>query len=173
MNYILVGMPGSGKSSLGKEIAQKMNLVYLDLDKEIEELEGKKIKKIFEKKGEAYFRELERKALQSSIESDNQLISTGGGAPCFFDNMDLIKSNGISIFLDVPVEAIAERMMAKAKRLSKRPLIKSESLDDLIEELQLKLNQRKDFYNRADIVVKGAGLTYDDVIPLIEKHQVS
>lgn len=169
MNYFLVGMPGCGKSSLGKELAKELNLTYVDLDKNIQKSEGRKITEIFEEEGEEYFRLKEQESLHQSIKSDNQIISTGGGAPCFFDNMDVIKSHGISIYLNVPVEAIAKRMMQKAKRLSKRPLIKSTSFDDLVAELRTKLENRDQYYSRADVLLKGEGLTVTELIEAIGK----
>ncbi len=164
-------MPGSGKSSLGKELAKALHLQYVDLDHEIEVSEGAAIKDIFASKGEDYFREKEREALHRSIKGDEQLISTGGGAPCFFDNMDVINSSGISIYLKVSVNAIAERMLQKARRLDKRPLIASDNYEDLVEELGAKLAQRDKYYRQAQVIVEGDKLSYENVLEELKKIQ--
>ena len=111
-NIYMLGMPSSGKSTLGRQLAKELNYDFIDLDKRIEVIEGKRIPEIFSIEGEEYFRKVESEQLRK-IPSDNKLvIATGGGTPCFNDNMAFIKSSGISIFLDVAPDNLEERMWA-------------------------------------------------------------
>jgi shikimate kinase len=112
---------GSGKSSLGKELAHKLGLAFLDLDKMIEEQEGRKINEIFESEGEDTFRKIEHECLIKTLQLNNIVISTGGGTPCFFDNMELINAKGISIYIKYNPGILASRLFADK---GKRPLIK-------------------------------------------------
>lgn len=109
-NIFLVGMPSSGKSTIGRDLAKLLSYQYVDLDALIESSEGKSIATIFAENGEDYFRAREKELLQAILPDQRQVIATGGGAPCFFDNMSFIKQNGISIFLDVSVDEIVKRL---------------------------------------------------------------
>src|SRR5688500_7926474 len=101
MKVFLIGFMGSGKSTVGKKLAQKMTLDFIDLDAYIEKQRQKTISYFFENFGEEKFREIERDALAELLEKDNVVISTGGGTPCFFDNMEKIKKNGISVYIEM------------------------------------------------------------------------
>lgn len=127
MRYFLLGLPGSGKSYWGRLLADKAQLPFIDLDQYIEENEGKTIAEIFSAGGESDFRHLETIYLQKAIEQEsNIIIACGGGTPCFNKNMELMNENGITIFLNPPIEQIAERLSA-SKEIGKRPLFKGES----------------------------------------------
>ncbi|UBM58422.1 shikimate kinase [Marinilongibacter aquaticus] len=151
-NIFMLGMPSSGKSTLGRQLAKELNYDFLDLDKRIEIIEGKKIQEIFRLEGEEYFRKVESEQLKKIPTDDGLVIATGGGTPCFFDNMDFILENGISIFLDVPPEKLEERM--KASRRNNRPMFKLEN-EDLLGTLTETYNNRIDCYKRASIVIEG------------------
>lgn len=111
MKIFLVGMPGSGKSSVGKLLAESLRIPFIDLDTIIEKEAGRAIREIFSTQGEARFRELERDALLKVIsEKDRFIVATGGGAPCFFDNLEHMKKNGKVVFLDLPMSTIAQRL---------------------------------------------------------------
>src|SRR6185503_20434689 len=100
MKIFLLGLPGSGKTTLGKELSNALRLPFVDLDSEIERLEGKKISEIFAANGEEYFRNLESSELRKRCTSKGEFVmATGGGTPCFFDNMEWINRAGKSIFL--------------------------------------------------------------------------
>ncbi len=150
--YFLVGMPGSGKSTIGKLIAKKLELQFIDLDEVIVELEGQSIKEIFKSKGEDYFRELERKCLtnQSKIKG-GFVLATGGGAPCFYDNMNQMNRDGITIFLDVPTDILFNKLSKKG--IQKRPLLTKLSREDLYLELKNKLSSRKRYYEQSKISI--------------------
>ena len=117
MKYFLVGMPSCGKSSLAKIIGKEINIQFIDLDKEIEIVEKRSINEIFNLKGEGYFRKIESEVLNSIIKSNKSFImATGGGTPCYNDNMKIINNNGISIFLDVKISELETRLKNKKDR---------------------------------------------------------
>lgn len=126
----LVGLPGSGKTTLGKKIAKEYDLRFIDLDQEIINAENQTISSLFESKGEGYFRKQERDHLRNVIDTySNFVLATGGGTPCFFDNMMLMNKSGLTIHLDTPIEVIQERL----KNDSSRPLLKKYDLHELYE----------------------------------------
>ncbi len=144
MNIILVGFMGSGKTTIARIISQKHNMRFADTDKLIEKKEHLTVKEIFDKKGEKYFRELERQLIKNEISfCNNCVISTGGGMPCFFDNMKNLKSKGWVIFLNIPFDEIVKRI----KNTDKRPLFKNpEKARELYEK-------RIDCYKQAHFII--------------------
>jgi shikimate kinase len=166
MNYFLIGMPGCGKSTIGKELSKILNLSYIDLDEWIEKEEGMTIPELFEKFGQDYFRNKETEALKYMISHNKEvLISTGGGAPCFNENMSLINSGGVSIFLNVSLEELFKRL-----RLGKqnRPLVQGLSDNELFEKIEKMLSDRLPFYNQAKVIVEGDNLSSADVLKALE-----
>lgn len=148
----MLGMPSSGKSTLGRQLAKELNYEFIDLDKKIELAEGKKISEIFNLEGEEYFRKVESEQLKK-IELDSKLvIATGGGTPCNGTNMDFIKENGISVFLDVKPNKLEERMRNSKK--NNRPLYNLDS-EILLDTLTKTYDDRIETYKRADIVIEG------------------
>lgn len=148
--YFLVGMPASGKSTIGKLLAGQLRLDFYDLDKIIVEKEGKLITDIFEIHGEKYFRDVEKKCLEEFIEKeDNYILATGGGAPCFFNNMQLMNETGITIFLNVDIDDLYNKLAVKDNY--KRPLLKGKSPEQLKEEIYSKYEERKIFYDQSKI----------------------
>ena len=101
IRIFLTGYMGAGKTTLGKAFARELNIPFIDLDWYIEERFHKSIRELFIERGEASFRELERTMLHEVAEFENVIISTGGGTPCFFDNMEYMNDNGQTVFLDV------------------------------------------------------------------------
>ncbi len=159
-NIILVGMMSSGKTTLGKKLARQLGYQFIDLDKEIEQDQGMDIPAIFSKKGEAYFRDIESRILKQIIPNSGLVVASGGGAPCFFDNMDFIKSAGVSIFLDVPATELAKRISQHAK--DDRPILSG--VLSLESELAKRIEDRRPFYAQADITITGA----TDVMQLLD-----
>lgn len=150
-NIFLIGLPSSGKSTLGKKLARLLDYRFVDMDKLIEKDQHMTIHEIFTQKGEPYFREVESRILKNTIENRSVVIATGGGAPCFFDNMDFIKKSGISIFLDVHHVELAKRIQNHGK--DDRPLLSGAA--SLENELEQKYLQRLPFYSRADFTLSG------------------
>ena len=146
-------MPASGKSTIGKMISNQLGFKFIDLDKVIVKHMGIEITEIFERYGESYFREIERKLLIELMNSEEGFIlATGGGAPCFFDNMDRMNKCGITIFLDVHIEDLYKKLSKKGTH--KRPLLKNIAQNDLHEELISKYQQRKPFYEKSAICLE-------------------
>src|SRR5687768_14013749 len=146
MKIFLIGMPGSGKSTLGKQLAAELSLLFIDLDTEIEKEEGQIVKDIFSSKGEDYFRLAESKALKKIIASYKSFVlATGGGAPCFHNGIDIINNAGISIFLDVSVKELVSRVQNNTDR----PLLNNESKVELEEKLKHLLEKRLKIYKQA------------------------
>ena len=141
---------GSGKSTIGKELAEKLKMDFIDFDTYIETKEKKSVSEIFEKEGEEKFRELEKKHLNEIIKKDNAVISLGGGTPCFNNNIETINKNGISIYLQMSVNALVKRLI-NAKR--KRPLIKEMNEVDLKFFIATNLEKRISFYNQAKYII--------------------
>lgn len=159
-NIILVGMMSSGKTTLGKKLARHLGYRFVDLDKEIEQDQGMDIPSLFSQKGEAYFRDIESRILKQIVPNSGVVVASGGGAPCFFDNMDFIKSAGVSIFLDVPAAELAKRISHHAK--DDRPILSG--VISLETELARRIEDRRPFYAQADFTITGA----TDVERLIE-----
>lgn len=132
-NIVLLGFMASGKSHIGAVLAQKLNYTLYDTDAIIEEEQGAPIKSIFEKKGEAYFRALETKAIKNLLGVKNAVIVTGGGAPMFFENIQMLKKLGHNFYLDVSFELIKKRL----KNSDKRPLGQASTPQDLKKLKQL------------------------------------
>ena len=151
-NIFMLGMPSSGKSTLGRQLAKELNYDFIDLDKRIEVIEGKRIPEIFRLEGEEYFRKVESDQLKKIPTDGKLIIATGGGTPCFHDNMEYIKANGISIFLDVPPAKLEERM--RASRRNDRPLFDLKE-EDLTSTLQDTYEARAEFYKQASVVIEG------------------
>jgi shikimate kinase len=144
----LTGLMGSGKSYWGRQLAAHFRRPFLDLDKGIEIAERRTIAEIFTLDGEDYFRQAEHRTLVSLLAYPKFVMSCGGGTPCYFDNMSLMKSNGVVVWLNPALETLAQRLMPG--RL-KRPLIKNaQSEEDIVTVLSELAGQRKPFYEMAD-----------------------
>ena len=159
-NIILVGMMSSGKSTLGKKLARYLGYQFVDLDKLIEQDQNMDIPTIFAQKGESYFREVESRILKQLVAERRIVLASGGGAPCFYDNMEFIKSLGVSIFLDVPASELARRIENHGK--DDRPVL-SGALS-LEAELAKKIEERRPFYAQANVTIEGKA----DVTELVE-----
>lgn len=154
LKIVLVGMPGSGKSTFGRMLARELNFVFIDLDHLIEKEEGKLIKEIFEKEGEGKFRELETYYLNQALDNvEGFVLSTGGGTPCFNDNMDLINEKSISVFLDVPMEELQRRLTKDAA--SQRPMFFGMSTGEITLKLKDLMAIRSTYYDQAKIKLSG------------------
>ena len=143
-NLILVGFMGTGKSAVGKRLAQKLNREYIDLDRKIEKEAGWTIPQIFAAEGEAGFREREGRALREVVELRNQVISTGGGVMLREENIQLLKKNGKLICLTASPDVILQRTLMS---LSSRPLLVGHEPRARVEQL---LKLRAPFYALAD-----------------------
>ena len=148
MRIYLVGYMGCGKSTLGLNLAKSLGLTFIDLDKFIEERNCKTVPQLFEELGEPGFRKKERQALEEVSQFSDVVIATGGGAPCFFDNMELMNTTGITLFMDIDPAILAERLL---KSKTDRPLIKGKNREQLVGFLKESLQKRTPFYSKAQI----------------------
>jgi len=155
---------GCGKSTLGRKLASELNLTFIDLDSFLEEKYFKTIPQIFAEEGEDAFRKKERKVLEEVCGFDDVILATGGGAPCFFDNMDLMNSAGFCVFLDVEISSLVNRLI-HAK--TERPLIKGKSPEELHEFIEGLLAKRRPFYEKARYILKGSEITSNQVVDLL------
>ena len=172
MKIYLIGITGSGKSTLGRQLAEKLKYNFIDLDEYIIEQEGKSIEKIFAENGEQDFRKLEHLALEElAISQDNLIISTGGGAPCFFDNMELINGNGLSIWLDIHADIIAERLYNQSNK-QHRPMTQNKSQSEIFSFISGKIKERKQFYSKAVIHIINQDPKVEDLLTEIKKHHI-
>ena len=141
-NLILIGFMGSGKSTVGRELAKVLEMNFVDTDHYIEKKEKMKIKEIFSLKGEKYFREIETKYVSEISKMNNTVISTGGGVVASDADIMLLKESGFVIYLDCSVECIYERV----SRRNTRPLLNN--VEDLRSRIVELLNKRIDNYKK-------------------------
>lgn len=160
MIVFLIGFMGSGKTTVGKKLAKKLKFEFIDLDSLIEQNEKSTVTEIFEKKGEAFFREIEHKTLISLFSKKQVAISCGGGTPCFFDAINLMNEVGKTIYLKMSSEAIFSRLYhAKVKR----PLINNMNDDELRNFITSKLEEREPIYAKAKIICNALNFKLSDI----------
>ena len=172
---VLIGMMGSGKTSIGKLVAQELNFSFIDTDFEIEKNLNLSIKEIFEKYGETLFRKKEFDVFKLFSNRNNIVISSGGGSFCHPNTYDLIKKYFLSVWLDVNDEVLFNRLKRNQK---KRPLLYGLNENELRNKVKKLISERKDCYNKADIRVKLSEqkikesfyVTYSKIISYISKY---
>lgn len=154
MKIIILGYMGSGKSTIGKQLSEIVNMIHIDLDDYIEKKEGVTVKQIFSAKGEIYFRKIEHQYLKELINlKEDHVISLGGGTPCYANNMALVsKAPEVkSIYLNASIKTLAKRLK---NEMTKRPLLKSISSEEqLYEFIGKHLFERNNFYTQADFKI--------------------
>jgi shikimate kinase len=159
---------GSGKTTLGQELATKLELSFIDLDKYIEERNYKTVPQLFSEFGEEVFRQRERKALEEVSEFTNVVVATGGGAPCFFDNIELMNRTGITLFLDVDIPTLAERLQ---KSKTDRPLIRGKSKEELKGLIYEMMQKRLPYYEQAQLRISQSDSLLDVALDSIRKKE--
>jgi len=135
--------------------------MFIDLDHELEKEMGMAIGQYFDLHGEIAFRQLESRVLKSFSYPDNCVVATGGGVPCYFDNMDWMNANGTTVYIEMTPAALARRL---ENGRAQRPLLKALSEKELIDFIEQKLGERHVFYRRALIIIEGISLTADALI---------
>lgn len=161
MKIYLLGFKNSGKTTTGKKLAKKLNLNFLDLDELIERNDGRTVPEIYSEDGEAAFRDKEKRALEQTANMDNQIISTGGGVPRFFDNMDFMLKNGTTIYLKLDEDTLVGRLRIAAKS---RPILKGKNDEEIRQYVQDLLLNHEHFYLRAKFVVDAKNLAPDELV---------
>ena len=174
MRIFMTGFMTSGKSTIGPIVANTLGMNFHDLDKVIVQREEMTIVEIFEKKGEDYFRKLERDTLEELCNSDNVIISLGGGTIVNPDNLQFIKKAGLIIYLQVSPEILYKRLKNKIDRPLFRDLVLGENPEtDFVERIREMLDKRKEYYEKADIVINTdfnpIGVTVDKIAAKITR----
>ena len=162
MNIVLTGMMGTGKTAIGKKLAQKLNMKYIGTDEMIEKDVGMSIPKIFKRKGEPYFRDVETKAVKCVAMLDNYVIDTGGGVVQRSENMEELERNGVIICLTASPEAILRR----TSKTNYRPLL---NVDNPVSEIRKLLEKRKQFYKRCSRMIDTSNMGTEEVVDEIIK----
>ena len=168
MKIFLIGFMGCGKSTMGKKLAGKLGYEFIDLDHQIENSMGTTIAEYFSVHGEAAFRKLESETLKTFDYPVNAVIATGGGTPCFFDNMEWMNASGLSIYIEMPAAALAKRL---ENGKEKRPLLRDLNEAEMVAFIENKLSEREVFYKRALVTVNGINLTADAMRAMILSRQ--
>ena len=163
----LIGYMGSGKTTLGKKLATKLELPFIDTDQEIVKQIGMSITEYFSQHGEDAFRALEREQLRKFSENA-AVISTGGGAPCFFDNMEWIRANGYAVYLQMSPKALFDRL--SQSKLHKRPILIGKSPEELRLFIEEKLIEREPYYTQAHLTIDQLNTSVEALADLINQH---
>jgi len=155
---------GSGKTTLGRKLASRMGYAFMDLDHILEAREGMTIAEYFSRFGEDAFRKLESDVLKQTSYPENAVVSTGGGLPCFFDNMQWMNAHGKTIYIKLAPKILADRL--KNERIE-RPVLNGKHGEELVAFIEEKLAEREKFYNQAAIITDGLSLTADKVVQIL------
>jgi len=164
MIIFLIGFMGSGKTTLGKKLAAKLQYEFMDMDHYIEEKTGLTVPEIFAQKGESWFRMQEEHFLETIDNSRDLIVATGGGAPCYRQNMELMNQKGITVYLKLNPGVLAHRLI-NARVV--RPLVAGLNQEELLAYIQTKLEERGPFYDRARCIIKGTDILPDHIITLV------
>jgi len=165
MKIYLIGFMASGKTTIGLELAKKLNYEFIDLDVYIEQKHNKTITQIFEQKGEDQFRTLENEALRdvSSIDG-NILIASGGGTSCFYNSIDFMNKTGLTIYIKVDVGELVSRLIESK---TDRPLLWGKTPQELNDYILRVLNEREKYYEKAKITIESSNTSIDQLAQTI------
>jgi len=165
MRIFLIGFMGSGKTSLGKELANKLGISFIDLDDVIEKKSGKSINNIFSEIGEEGFRKIEHECLKELISIKNTVIATGGGTPCFCNNMEFINKNGISVYIKFNKGILTSRLF---KNKGNRPLLNEFASKEEFEKfIDAKLTEREKFYLESKFIIEDKNISAKKIIEML------
>lgn len=161
---------GCGKTTLAKKLSARLSYQLVDLDHEIEERVGVSVANYFSTHGEDAFREMESNTLKTVDYNENTVVATGGGTPCYFDNIEWMNREGLTIYIEMSPAALANRLH---KGKAKRPLLNTLDAEEMIDFITSKLEERNAFYRQAALVVNGLGLTVEMLEELIHNSRPS
>ncbi len=165
MRLFLIGYMGCGKSSMGRKIARRLGMEFIDTDALVEQTEGAEIADIVRYQGEEYFRECERKALEKAAEHPDAVISTGGGLPMWRDNMDRVLSLGLSVYIRRSPEQIMSRLSPYGRY--KRPKFRGLNDEELLAFMRTNMAEREPVYLQANVTLDCEGRSDDELIDAI------
>ena len=158
------GFMGCGKTTWSRKLAAHLGYDFIDLDHLLEEQAGMTIAEYFASYGEEAFRILESEVLKQTAYSNNTVISTGGGLPCFFDNMNWMNAHGKTVYIKLSPKTLVDRL---EKGKAKRPLLRDKHGDELLAFITEKLAEREDYYLQSDYIADGISLSVEDLEELI------
>ncbi len=165
MKIFLIGFMGSGKTHWGQLLSHKLNIPFFDLDEQVVSHEGKAINEIFAEDGEEYFRLAEKDTLHIITEShDSFVMATGGGTPCYFNNVEYMNQSGTTVWINTPVDTIFNRLIGEK---NKRPLIRQLTDQQLRGFIGKKFSDRRIYYEQADVVLDEEPVQLDNLIEKI------
>jgi len=170
MRAFFIGFMGCGKTTWSRKLANHLGYEFMDLDHILEAKVGMTIAEYFEQHGQDAFRLLESQVLKETEYPENAIVSTGGGLPCFFDNMDWMNANGQTLYIKLSPKTLAERL---DKGKTTRPLIAGKHGDELVAFIAEKLAEREDFYNRATHVVNGIDMSVEMLADVISVQNLN
>lgn len=165
---VLVGFSGCGKTTVGRKIAKALGYKFIDLDQEFEFRYHISISSFFTKYGEESFRKCENNLLKLALESDNLVLSTGGGTPCYYNAMEEINNHSISVYIKMTRQSLYNRLINSKK---KRPLTERKDSTELMEYIEKALESREKIYTKAFLTVKGESLNISDLVNAITNFQ--
>jgi shikimate kinase len=159
---------GAGKTSKGKKLAQELGFRFIDMDQALESQEGMSVQEIFSSMGEEWFRKRESEVLhQIGDTCDEVVIATGGGTPCYHGNMDYINTSGISVYLRMSPEGLAERLTRSSKPT--RPLIQGKNNEELLAYITEKLKEREPYYLLAQHITDAENLIISELASFLHR----
>lgn len=165
MRIFLIGFMGCGKTHWGRQLAQQVRVPFFDLDEQIESSEGKSISEIFALEGEEHFRHKEKEVLTILTESHQSFVmATGGGTPCFFNNIDYMNKSGTTVWINCSTECLKKRLVNEKE---KRPLIRDLSDEHLQSYIIKKMGDRKIYYQQASVILYEDDLSLEKLIEKI------
>ena len=166
----LTGYMGAGKTTVGKELAERTGLSFIDLDVFIEERYHRTVSRLFAEYGEDKFIDIERRLLHEVAEFEDIIISTGGGTPCFFDNMEFMNAAGKTVYLQVSVDELAARLETCRHT---RPVLQNRTGEELKSFITDSLQKRLPFYEKAQMIFPAETmLTYEDIVKVVDDLKV-
>jgi shikimate kinase len=164
MKIFFIGFMGCGKTTWSRKLATRLGYEFIDLDQLLEERAGMTIAEYFSIHGQDAFRELESSILKETPYAENSVISTGGGLPCFFDNMEWMNTHGQTLYIKLSPKTLAERL---DKGKAERPLLHGLHGDELIDFIATKLKEREGFYEQATHIVDGIDMSVDKLADIV------
>jgi shikimate kinase len=163
----LIGFMGCGKTTLGKKVANQLNHDFIDLDQLIEKRASLTINEFFTKNGEESFRVFEKQLLIEVSNSKNAVVAVGGGAPCFFNNMEIMNQTGETLYLQRPVKELYNRII-NAKNT--RPLVQNKNNQELLDFIEQLLNEREIYYSQAKFTVPRNNLSLNGLVDFVSEN---
>lgn len=157
---------GSGKTTIGKLLASKLSFRFIDSDDEIEKFTNQSVNEIFSNQGEEFFRKTENKILKIIDSSENIVVATGGGTPCFAENLNIMNNGGTTIYLKCSTNTLLKRLSEEKKI---RPLLKNKNSEELSNFIDSKLREREKFYNEAKLIIDTENFTTGHIVEIIYK----